>query len=93
MPLPVTITELPFGPEVLRIELVKLHDAPMFSARRYFKNAAGQPGRMGLTFAIERLPEVTAGWKMHSIELAKNDCCHECGNSWSATLTRFSEEN
>jgi hypothetical protein len=65
MPLPITVAELPFGSEILRIELVELHDAPMFSARKHFKNKAGewQPGRMGLTFAVERLPDVVAGFE------------------------------
>ncbi len=64
MPLPITVAELPFGSEILRIELVELHDAPMFSARKYYKKTGEwQPGRMGLTFAIERLPDVVAGFE------------------------------
>jgi hypothetical protein len=57
-----SVTELPFGSEILRIELVELHNTSMFSARKHFKNRAGewQPGKMGLTFAIERLPDVVA---------------------------------
>ena len=60
MPLPINVAELPFGSEILRIELVEFHDRPMFSARKYFKNKAGQwqPGKMGLEFTLERLPDV-----------------------------------
>jgi hypothetical protein len=50
MPLPITVTEVPLRNEILRIEVVELHGHANFSARKFFKNAAGQwqPGPMGL---------------------------------------------
>jgi hypothetical protein len=60
--LPMTITEVTLGNEILRIELVELHDRANFSARKFFRNDAGQwqPGKEGFAFYIERLPEVVA---------------------------------
>jgi hypothetical protein len=65
MPLPITITDVPLGNEIVRIELVELHNSPMFSAWRHFKNDAGQwqPGNHGLTFSIKRLPDVVAAFE------------------------------
>jgi hypothetical protein len=65
MPLPITITEVPLGNDVLRIELVELHGHPNFSVRKFFRNDAGvlQPGTMGLAFYIERLPDVVAAFE------------------------------
>jgi hypothetical protein len=63
--LPMTITEVTLGNEMLRIELVELHDHANFSARKFFRNDAGQwqPGAMGLAFYIERLPDVVAAFE------------------------------
>ena len=60
-----TITEVTLGNEILRIELVELHDHVNFSARKFFRNDAGQwqPGAMGLAFYIERLPDVVAAFE------------------------------
>ena len=56
-----TITEVTLGNEILRIEL----DHANFSARKFFRNDAGQwqPGAMGLAFYIERLPDVVAAFE------------------------------
>jgi hypothetical protein len=65
MPLPITVTEIPFGQEILRIELVELHGHANFSARKFFKRDDGQwqPGPMGLAFYIEKLPDVVAAFE------------------------------
>ena len=65
MPLPIAITDAPLGQEIVRVELVELHNKPMFSAWRHFKNKEGQwqPGKHGLTFSIERLPNVVAAFE------------------------------
>jgi hypothetical protein len=65
MPLPITITEVPLGSEIVRIELKELHNKPMFSDWRHFKNNDGQwkPGKHGLTFSIDRLPDVVAAFE------------------------------
>jgi hypothetical protein len=64
MPLPITITDVPLGNDILRIELVELHGRPNFSARKFFRNYAGQwqPGAMGLAFYIESLPDIVAAF-------------------------------
>jgi hypothetical protein len=63
--LPITITDIPLGSEILRIELVELHGHPNFSARKFFRNDDGQwkPGAMGLAFYIERLPDVVGAFE------------------------------
>jgi hypothetical protein len=64
MPLPITITDVPLGNDILRIELVELHGHPNFSARKFFRNYAGQwqPSAMGLAFYIESLPDIVTAF-------------------------------
>lgn len=63
--LPITITEIPLGKDVLRIEFVELHGHANFSARKFFKKDDGQwqASKHGLAFYIERLPDVVAAFE------------------------------
>jgi hypothetical protein len=65
MPLPITIAEVPLGQEILRVELVELHGHANFSARKFYRDGAGQwqAGAMGLAFYIEKLPDVVAAFE------------------------------
>jgi hypothetical protein len=65
MKLPIAITDVSLGTEMIRVELVELHNKPMFSAWRHFKNKLGQwqAGDHGLVFSIERLPDVAAAFE------------------------------
>jgi hypothetical protein len=60
--LPISVADIAFASEIIRVELVRYKGRPMFSAWRFYRDKAGdlKPGRHGLSFKIERLPEVAA---------------------------------
>jgi hypothetical protein len=61
---PIQIAEIQLGAEVLRIEVKNLNGRAVFSAWRFYRNSAGdlKPGKHGLAFSVERLPEIAAAF-------------------------------
>lgn len=54
------IAEIGVGGDIIRVELKEYAGRKIFSAWRFYRNRADElkPGRHGLSFSIERLPEI-----------------------------------
>jgi hypothetical protein len=61
---PITVAEIGVGVEIIRVELKLYNGRPLFSAWRFYRDQAGElrPGRHGLAFSVDRLPEVAAAF-------------------------------
>jgi hypothetical protein len=62
--LPIIVTEIEVGSEIVRVEMKLYNGRPLFSAWRFYRNKAGdwRPGRHGLACSIEHLPDVAAAF-------------------------------
>jgi hypothetical protein len=62
--LPIIVTEIEVGAEIIRVEMKLYNGRLLFSAWRFYRNKAGdlRPGRHGLACSIEHLPDVAAAF-------------------------------
>jgi hypothetical protein len=57
---PIVIAEIAVGNEIVRVELKEWNGRQLFSAWRFYRDKTDElrPGRHGLSFSIDRLPEI-----------------------------------
>lgn len=68
----ITIAEIAVGSEVVRVEVKTLNGRPIFSAWRFWRDAAGtlRPGKHGLACSLAKLPELITAFEI-ALERAK----------------------
>jgi hypothetical protein len=72
--LPIVVTEVEVGSEIIRVEMKLYNGRLLFSAWRFYRNKAGdlRPGRHGLACSIEHLPDIAAAF-VAAVEHARAD--------------------